>query len=199
MVVSTDADSGGVWVMGSFTSPSWQSGAIKLNDDGNGVYSATAFIGGAPEVEFKFVNGKPNTALAVEESGDFESMGCGIANPVSTPNRLFNRTDADTTLAFCWNLCTATCDSANSVSEIPFQSDVNVYPNPFTDITTVSFSEAGNYNLVVVDLTGKVVLATVNAGASKVSLNLSALNNGMYILKIVDANGATTTKKLVLQ
>jgi hypothetical protein len=76
---------------------------------------------------------------------------------------------------------------------------VNVYPNPFTDVTTVSFSEAGNYNLVVVDLTGKVVLTTVNAGANKVNLDLSALNNGVYIFKIVDANGATTTKKLVLQ
>jgi hypothetical protein len=76
---------------------------------------------------------------------------------------------------------------------------INVYPNPFTDVATVSFSEAGNYNLVVVDLTGKVVLTTVNAGANKVNLDLGALNNGVYILKIVDANGATTTKKLMLQ
>ncbi len=199
MNVSSDADSGGVWVMGSFTSPSWQAGAIKLTDNGSGVYSTALLIGGAPEMQFKFVNGKPNTSLATEESGDFLAMGCGIVNPVSTPNRLYNRTDVDTTLAFCWNLCSASCDSANSVSEINFSSDVNVYPNPFTDVTTVSFSEAGNYNLIVVDLTGKMVLNTVTAGNSKVDLNLSALNNGVYILKIVDAKGATTTKKLLLQ
>jgi hypothetical protein len=199
MTVSNDADSGGVWIMGSFTSPSWQAGAVKLTDNGSGMYSTTVKIGGAPELQYKFVSGQPNTSLAIEESGDFETMGCGIVNPVSTPNRLFNRTDVDTTLAFCWNLCAASCDSTTSVAELSFNSEVNVYPNPFTDIATVSFSEKGNYSLVVIDLTGKIVLTNTNVVSTKVNLDLGHLNNGVYILKVIDEKGAVTTKKLMLQ
>jgi hypothetical protein len=196
MTVSTNADSGGVYVMGSFTSPAWQDGAIKLTDDGNGIYSTSLLIGGVPEMQYKFVNGKPNSNDAVEESGDFLAMGCGIVNPVSTPNRLFERTDLDTTLAFCWNTCAATCQV--SVEELSFQSGVNVYPNPFTDNTKVTFTVAGNYSLLVFDITGKQVYSTSTNG-SDVVLDLSDLNNGVYILKIVDAKGASTTKKLMLQ
>ena len=195
-VVSSDADSGGVWIMGSFTSPSWQDGAIKLTDNGSDNYSTTVMISGAPEVQYKFVNGKPNSALAIEESGDFLTMGCGIVNPVSTPNRLFERTASDTTLEFCWNKCTQTC--VVSVEELSFQSGVKVYPNPFTDNTKVTFTVAGNYSLLVFDITGKQVYSTSTNGADVV-LDLNNLHNGVYILKIVDSNGASTTKKLMLQ
>jgi len=196
--LSTDADSGGVWLVSNITC--WQDAPIHLTVDGTNprLFSTTITRSGNPDIRYKFGINKPNTTGYIEETAPFDTLGCGVDNGGFSDNRLLMRTANDTIVSYCFNKCSSDCES-NSVNEIEFSSKVNVYPNPFTDVTTVSFSEAGNYNLVVVDLTGKVVLTTVNAGANKVNLDLSALNNGVYILKIVDANGATTTKKLMLQ
>ena len=197
--LSTDPDSGGVWIV-SKTLTCWQDNPLQLQVDATNprLFSLTLTRSGAPEVLYKFGINKPNTTGYIEETAPFDTLGCGAKNGGFTDNRLLMRTASDTIVSYCFNKCSSDC-AANSVAELPFNSEVKVYPNPFTDITTVSFSNAGTYNLVVIDLTGKVVLTTVNAGASQVNLDLGALNNGMYILKIVDANGATTTKKLMLQ
>ena len=46
--------------MGSFTEPAWQFGAIAMNDDdGDGIWTATANISGAATFAYKFNNGAP--------------------------------------------------------------------------------------------------------------------------------------------
>lgn len=198
-VVSADADSGGVWIMGSFTNPKWQDGAIKLMDNGDSTYSTTILIGGAPEVTYKFVNGKPNTAGNVEESADFSEIGgCGIDNGGFSDNRVLMRTENDTAVQYCFNTCNTDCGTT-SVSEIEAANAFNVYPNPFTHNTTVEFTEMGNYQIQVMDVTGKVVLATQTNGAAKINLNLANAQKGIYLMNVINQDGKRYTKMLVIK
>jgi hypothetical protein len=106
-------DSAGIFLIGSFTSPAWQFGAIAMDDtDGDGVWTATVNISGPAAFQYKFNNG-----LAVvdsvanysgEENADFVSAGCGVDNGVGGSNRLHERSGAAETLpVVCFNSCDA--------------------------------------------------------------------------------------------
>jgi hypothetical protein len=71
---------------------------------------------------------------------------------------------------------------------------VSVYPNPARDKVEVKlFSPARQKVLVnVTDITGKVVQqmqATIADGSGNFSMPVSALEKGVYFLKITDNNG----------
>ncbi len=109
-VVSQD----GVFVMGSFTSPQWQSGAIEMDDQGNGIYAASVVISGAADFQYKFVNGDPFTG---EETGNLIEGGCGVDNGFGGSNRTYTRTGQPATLpTVCFNSCTSCETVGNPVS-----------------------------------------------------------------------------------
>ena len=196
VAVSADPDSGGVWLMGSFTNPAWQSGAIKLTNTTGNIYETTVSISGAPEVQYKYVMSKPNTAGNEEESGDFLTDGCGIDNPVSTPNRIFTRSANDTTMCYVWNTC-SDCGtvSVNSLETPTF--GVSVYPNPSNGITNIEFDRNGNYELMLMDITGKLMLQTSIRG-NRYVLNADNLSKGIYLLRIADEANNIATQKITL-
>jgi hypothetical protein len=67
-------------------------------------------------------------------------------------------------------------------------AQVAVYPNPASDMIMV---EAENVNLVqVMDINGRVVLSSERAGR----LDVSALASGVYVVRVVCADGVSTTK-----
>lgn len=80
--------------------------------------------------------------------------------------------------------------------------DVTVYPNPASDNITLSYSltEQAEVNVVVRDLTGKVVLAMnqglLGAGAYNLTIESASFAQGMYTVTL-NANGATSTQKLI--
>ena len=104
-------DTAGVYLVGSFTSPAWQSGAILMSDsDGDGVYTVTTNVSGAADIQFKFNNGNPFTEGVAnytgEESADFINQGCGVDNGVGGSNRTHSRSGVSETLtATCFNSC----------------------------------------------------------------------------------------------
>ncbi|MDZ4147919.1 MAG: T9SS type A sorting domain-containing protein [Flavobacteriaceae bacterium] len=71
-----------------------------------------------------------------------------------------------------------------------------VYPNPVsTGIVNIVSAQNGSKTVVVFDILGKQMLRTQLNGTT---LDVSQLNNGIYILKI-EENGKTTSKKLIVQ
>lgn len=73
-----------------------------------------------------------------------------------------------------------------------------VSPNPATDLVRISVSAEGNANLVVADLSGKIVKTTsleMNNGVSHV--NIADLENGMYIFNVTMENGQTAKINVV--
>ena len=112
MSQETVAESG-VWLMGGFTSPAWQEGAIQMSDDdGDGVYTVTATVDGPAEFQYKFSNGATMVDGAADysvgEDADFAAAGCGVSNGVGGFNRTYTRNgDVESLAAVCYNSCEA--------------------------------------------------------------------------------------------
>jgi type IX secretion system substrate protein len=196
--ISSDPDSGGVWIMASFTSPSWQSGAIQMTDLGNKMYETTVTLGGVPELQYKFVLNKPNTTGSIDENGDFLSMGCGVSNPVSTPNRLLVRTDNDTTVTYCWNTCSDVC-IVGIGDPLTESNGVSIYPNPFSGTTRVEFQNPGDYTLRLMDITGRLLGEFNVLSGSYYDLDAGDLQKGIYLLQVYDGEQIQGVYKLVLE
>ena len=71
---------------------------------------------------------------------------------------------------------------------------VTAYPNPVTDVLTVTSSSAV-LNLVITDINGRQVFSNAYSG-KEVQANLGSLANGVYILKVI-AEGGTSTQKII--
>ena len=117
--IAVSAD--GMYLMGSFTEPAWQLGAIAMNDDdGDNIWTATVNIDGPAAFQYKFNNGLAVSIdslpdYAGEENADFIAGGCGVNNGVGGSNRLHERSGVAETLdVVCFNSCEA-CVAAPSV------------------------------------------------------------------------------------
>lgn len=91
-----------------------------------------------------------------------------------------------------------------SIDENAAAFDVVMYPNPATEVTTLSFNLKNNaaVNVIVTDLTGKTVaantLTNAAAGKNSVEINTAEMAAGVYTVSFV-ANNTTITKKLVVR
>ncbi len=101
-------------------------------------------------------------------------------------------------------LCTSTTGIGNHNNGIPNKySLLQNYPNPFNPTTSIKFAlpKSGFVNLVIYDITGKVVTTLLsqqlNAGSYDYSFDASNLASGVYFYKI-SANDFVDTKKMVL-
>lgn len=90
-----------------------------------------------------------------------------------------------------------------AVQENAAFTNLNVYPNPAKNQTSVSLNLKNDGKAVVeiTDLTGKVVATTtfanLKAGSNNLELNTAALVSGMYQISVV-ANGSVSTQKLMI-
>ncbi len=98
---------------------------------------------------------------------------------------------------------TDSCGIFTAISEININEELNhlqVYPNPFSSSTTIDFnlSESKNISILITDVTGRTVktIPTKNlqSGKSKIELNLSELNSGIYFCQIKSIENNQTIK-----
>lgn len=85
--------------------------------------------------------------------------------------------------------------STNSLSNPEFipENDIVITPNPANEIINIQYNKPiENYQLI--DLTGKIITSESNS----TTINVSTINPGIYLLKII-SNNTTTTKKVVIQ
>jgi hypothetical protein len=94
--------------------------------------------------------------------------------------------------------CTASRPTVATEEDITSLS-LAVYPNPFNEMMTVSFTsdKAEAYTVSVVDLTGRVILSEnkmAAEGANEEALNLQNISSGMYLLVINKGNNVLQTR-----
>lgn len=95
-------------------------------------------------------------------------------------------------------------EDQTGIDEMANNFGVNLYPNPATAQTNVSFklNNESTVTISVSDLSGKTVysnnLGSVKAGAHNSTLNTDSLTNGVYMVNVI-ANGVTSTQKLVIR
>lgn len=193
---SVSAD--GVYLMGSFTSPAWQSGAVMMTDDDmDMVYEATLNISGSADIFYKFVNGVPNGEGALEESGilvvgtdttTFETAGCGVPNGFGEYNRKHTRSGVAEVLgAVCWNSCLNCSGEPADVADLTAGA-LLAYPNPFEDQFIVEVNAVAETAAIqLVDMMGRVVLSQNVQGAAnaRIELNTSTVAPGVYALELL--------------
>lgn len=76
--------------------------------------------------------------------------------------------------------------------------DLNFYPNPVTNGKIyITSKNASVKEIVIYDVLGKRVLQT-NLSVNSKEVNVSALNPGVYIIKITEGE-ATATRKLIVK
>ena len=78
-------------------------------------------------------------------------------------------------------------------------NELSLYPNPASDIVNVSLSNGELINdIVIIDLSGKVVFSQSNINLSFSVINIDQFNAGVYILS-VNGKNTKSTKKLIVQ
>jgi thiol-disulfide isomerase/thioredoxin len=86
------------------------------------------------------------------------------------------------------------------ITENDLTSSVSVFPNPFTDNTTLSFSaaEAGQASVVVYNLVGKKViemnLGNIAAGTQNIELDFASMEAGIYLVSLTAGNETSTLR-----
>ena len=185
----------GIWLIGNFTAPTWQAGAIQMDDtDGDGIYTATATVSGAAEFQYKYTNGDPFPGgvidATVEETFDFATAGCGVPNGIGGFNRIHTRSgEAETLPLTDYNACPAV-----NISENALVAGLNVFPNP---VNTNLFIEAdinGFAEVRVFDLSGRVIINTsinFTAGTAQ-RIDVASLTNGMYFVQVENGTERST-------
>lgn len=92
----------------------------------------------------------------------------------------------------------------NIITSTPQHSDksmeINVFPNPASDIISVSLKLEGRVTMKVLDASGKLVFLqneTFPTGGGIVSIPLSGLTPGIYLLRIQDEQENGLSKKFI--
>jgi len=185
-VISTD----GIHVAGSFQG--WNPATTEMTDpDGDGIYSVTVEMPLDQDLFYKFING--NNWNGAEASGDLAA--CGVSDGFGGYNRNTAVGNADTSLAaVCFTKC---YDCAVSIDEA--LGNISLFPNPTSGAFTMERSElAGNIEVTVIGLQGKLLLATEwAAGQSELNIDLSDLAAGVYMVRLTAEEGTRTLRVAV--
>lgn len=183
-----------VFVIGSFTSPQWQAGKIKLLPDaGNSnYYSATVSKLCPGSFFYKFCNGDPNNVG--EDFPDTTQRSCNLPNGLGGFNRTYTRTSASPVeLFYVYN----TCKVGGTTNTVELTNEVSIAPNPAVGSFNVALAGSKISKIVVTSLDGRVV-RSLSANEASMTVNVNGLN-GIYLVNITDNLGRNATKKIVLQ
>jgi len=91
------------------------------------------------------------------------------------------------------------CYSLVSLNELDSE-EVNVYPNPFTDLLMLSTDELMSLAKVsIVNMDGKEILTVIPSGTEELKINTNSLLPGMYILKTTMMDGSSSQTSVVKQ
>lgn len=183
-----------VFVIGSFTSPQWQAGKIKLLPvaGNSNYYSATITKLCPGSFFYKFCNGDPNAVG--EDFPDTTQRSCNLPNGLGGFNRTYTRTSASPVeLFYVYN----TCKMGGTTNTVELTNEVSIAPNPAVGSFNVSLAGSKINKIVVTSLDGRVV-RSLSANDASINVNVNGLN-GIYLVNITDNLGRNATKKIVLQ
>jgi hypothetical protein len=140
--------------------------------------------------------------VEVSLSGSIQTVSGRTSELVTVFNNQFG-TDAD--FSYFINVVNTQSECTNTVGirELTQVSSLNVYPNPVTDKTVLTFYNTENavYTVKVLDAMGKEVYAeNINSvlGMNRADLNLNGISSGVYFLVLSNAK-ATATRRLIVE
>lgn len=174
-------------LIGAFNSAGLNVGLTSFSSEGNvlviyGDDVYTAEVDGMMEgevLQFKVYRQKVNEVVEIEPTFNTSMPNTGnyfVSDGISAVDLLTGIDEQTTVISF------------------------EIYPNPATDNLNIRFSNGNsvNYTVEIMNLLGEVVCSPVSANSPEVSINLSHLAEGCYLVRI--SNGiAQTTSKVIVQ
>ena len=114
-------------------------------------------------------------------------------------------------LTVCNDSCVA-CDSMSlqvtvtvlGIAEISGLSDINLYPNPASNVCTIDVNavEGMDLNVSVIDIIGSVLQSEkwqIHSGANKLNIDLTGVASGMYEITLTSGAGTMTRKLNIIK
>lgn len=100
---------------------------------------------------------------------------------------------------FAGNITSEACDSTNGIApQEKWLNELNVYPNPTKSALHISGNHLERLSVIhLVDMLGKKIPLTTKLNANSITLDLSGLKNGLYILQLVTSASTTKNIKIV--
>ncbi len=85
---------------------------------------------------------------------------------------------------------------STGIDALSIKNSIYVFPNPSTGLVNINAGVLGNenYNVIITDMFGKILLNDKNVNA----VDMSELSNGLYLVTITSESGLTVTKKITL-
>ena len=76
-------------------------------------------------------------------------------------------------------------DCATGIQNIPFTSEVSIYPNPTSNSILIDIEKSiEELTITLFDLSGKTIFETAYSNVQQLTLDLVELNNGLYFLEL---------------
>jgi Lamin Tail Domain/Secretion system C-terminal sorting domain len=97
-----------------------------------------------------------------------------------------------------FSLGTHECDCNSLSTEAKIQADVVVYPNPSLDGMVYIKGAVDIREVQVLNALGQLVSRTTNTANPQMAIKLGA-DRGVYIVRLIDQNGAVTSKRVVVK
>lgn len=182
----TSVSPNGVHVAGSFQGMD-PATTRMYSFDGN-VYEYIAYIdtGLSSPVEYRYANG--NSSSGYETVPGSCANGSGNRDTLSLGHKMLT--------TVCFSSCVA-CANVG-INENETAGDVLLSPNPASETCTLTFPEAGDYRVLVTDMTGRIVRSFSSNGATNLVMAREGLDDGMYLVRIQnDARENSTVKRLI--
>ncbi len=155
---------------------------------------AVSSTGGGPEVTAAFgVTAFPTYALI----GPDNKMKNNDIWPISGVETFVNAFPAGS------NIQPAEC-AVVGIHELASSIQSRMYPTPSNGFVTVdgTVTEAGQVSLQVIDIMGRIVhaqeLGVLSVGQFTQVLDLGGLNDGNYVLRLIQGNGPASTHNLLI-
>jgi hypothetical protein len=117
--------------------------------------------------------------------------------PILNPGVITYTVDVTSALCNSTASVTITFDNCIGIEEIKSHS-LNAYPNPANDNFTINTDFTKNYELKIYDNQGKTVMVQEMVGTVK-NIDVSVLEQGVYILTISDGNQVVRKKLQILR
>jgi hypothetical protein len=153
-------------------------------------------------IQYKHVNGGAWGDGAGGISEDERGLGtAGACADAASGNRIFTIPAANTAIILpAYRFATCTVVFQTGVNELSTAANMDVYPNPATAKTTVTFDNANgtSHSLEVLNVTGQVVRTYAPQGGNQFDIERGSMPVGMYFARLKNAIGESRTMRFIM-
>lgn len=138
-------------------------------------------------------------------ASNYEWLNCNMGYSVipSENNQTFTpANDGNYALKISENGCidTSSCYTFSSVNLDENDLVFEMFPNPSNNFVTIEFETVVNFDeIIVTDFTGKTIISESISGTSKINLDFTSFERGIYFVRLKNESYLSLPQKLIIQ